>query len=72
MLPASIYSVLTALSVVVLLFLHALHFDIIRDCEFSDNLDLLYSDNAKAIAAGEAVDLAFKHKLSQIVIAVGS
>ena len=35
-------------------------------------VDLLYSDNAKAIAAGEAVDLAFKHKLSQIVIAVGS
>ena len=28
-------------------------------------VDLLYSNNAKAIAAGEAVDLAFKHKLSQ-------
>lgn len=35
-------------------------------------VDLLYSNNAKAIAAGEAVDLAFKHKLSQIVIAVSS
>lgn len=35
-------------------------------------VDLLYSDNATGITAGESVNLAFKHKLSQIVLVVGS
>ena len=34
-------------------------------------IDLLYSNNATGIANGNAVNLAFKHQLSQIVITVG-
>lgn len=34
-------------------------------------IDLLYSNNATGVANGNAVNLAFKHQLSQIVITVG-